>query len=151
MNYELRAIKESDYKAVFEIERLSFIAPWKEEEFLSEIKDNPFANISVIVLDNKEIAGFYDYWVTFDSATIAQIAIHPSYRKQGLASIMLEEIIEDCYAKRVTNITLEVRDHNNAAIALYEKYGFKVVTVKEGYYTNGDNALYMVRKVNLNG
>lgn len=154
MNYEIRKVEKRDYPSLFKIEEVSFLSPWTNEEFISEITNNPYANVYVLeVFDSchNAIVGFYDYWVTFDSATIAQIAILPSFRRHGYASIMLKEILDDCYAKHVSNITLEVREHNIAAIKLYEKFGFKVETIKEHYYTNGDNALYMVKKVNLNG
>ena len=56
-------------------------------------------------------------------------------------------MIKDCRTENVRNITLEVRDHNVAAIKLYEKHGFKKTILKEGYYTNGDNSLYMIKEL----
>jgi len=148
--YEIRKIEERDYPRVMEIENQSFKAPWTLDQLKGEIKDNMFSNIFVFVL-NDNVVGFYDYWVTFDSATIAQIAVDPLYRGQSIASIMMQEILDDCYAKRVRTITLEVRTHNDPAIGLYKKFGFKIITTKPHYYDNGDDAYYMVKEVNLNG
>ncbi len=144
---EVRDFELSDLSSVMEIENLSFVAPWKKEEILSEINDNKFANIAVALANNKVI-GFYDYWVTFDSATIAQIAVHPDYRKQKVGSLLLEELIKDARAKKVRNITLEVRKNNEKAVNLYLKFGFKTSLVKEKYYSNGDDALYMIKELN---
>ena len=153
-NYEIRKIEEKDYSSVMVIEKLSFVSPWTLDQIKSEIINNQFANFYVLEMDIggvKQVVGFYDYWVTFDSATIAQIAVHPDYRRQHLASMMMQEIIDDCYAKRVSNITLEVRENNKKACKLYQKFGFEIVLIKPHYYENGDDAYYMVRKVNLNG
>ncbi|MCR4879640.1 MAG: ribosomal protein S18-alanine N-acetyltransferase [Bacilli bacterium] len=144
---EVRDLVLEDLESVMEIENTSFIAPWKKEELLYELNDNEFAFLSVILYNNK-VVGFLDYWVTFDSATIAQIAIHPNYRKNKLGSILLEEMIKDAKAKKVRNITLEVRKNNEKAVNLYLKYGFKTELVKEKYYSNGDDALYMIKELN---
>ena len=151
--YRIRPFEEIDIKSVMDIEMTSFIAPWSEEQFLSEFHNNEFCNIGVIEIlipdGSFKVVGFYDYWVTFDSATIAQIAVHPSYRRNGLASKMMKDIFDGCYAKRVTGITLEVRENNEKARKFYIKSGFEEVLLKPNYYSNGDNAIYMVKEVEL--
>ena len=142
----VRKAEDKDIPRIMEIENVCFIAPWKENDVLYELHENIVSNFWVIEVDGK-IAGFADYWKTFDSATIAQIAIDPKKQKQHLGSYLLKEIISDCYAKKVRNITLEVRIHNVNAINLYKKYGFEQILVKEHYYSNGDDAIYMIRKV----
>ena len=69
------------------------------------------------------------------------------FRKQGLASKLLEEVLDDCYAKKIQSITLEVRVSNFAAIALYQKFGFEKVLIKPHFYIDGEDAIYMIRKV----
>ena len=96
--------------------------------------------------DNNYVIGFIDFWITFDSATIAQIGIRKNYRGRGLANLLMQEMIDDCYAKKVMNITLEVRASNAKAISLYKKYNFKEIVIKPHYYDNGEDAVYMVRK-----
>lgn len=154
MNYEIRHIEERDYPAIALLEKLCFVAPWTLPQIKGEVEENMFSNFYVYEIEEngvKRIIAYYDYWVTFDSATIAQIAVHPQFRKQGIASIMMQEIIDDCYAKRVSNITLEVRKNNAKAHNLYLKFGFEDILIKPHYYDNGDDAIYMIRKVNLNG
>ena len=61
---------------------------------------------------------------------------------------MMEEIIKDAKIKKIRTITLEVRKSNSNAIKLYEKYGFVLSHIKEGYYQdNGEDALYMILEV----
>ena len=53
-------------------------------------------------------------------------------------------MLEDCYNNYIKYITLEVRASNVPAIKLYEKYGFKSLGVRKGYYQdNGEDALIM--------
>lgn len=143
---EIRDLTLNDIDRVMEIESKTFLAPWKKEEMLYELNENKFSNMAVVLVDDY-IVGFYDYWVTFDSATIAQIAVDPAYQKQHLGSLLMEEIIKDARAKKVRTMTLEVRKNNEKAVKLYQKYGFKQSLVKEKYYSNGDDAIYMIKEL----
>ena len=135
-----------------EIENLCFIKPWTEKNFLYEMYENPFANLWVIELSNaslnlKSVVGFVDYWQTFDSGTLCQIAIHPELQGNGIGSQLLDEVVKDAYAKKIRSLTLEVRRSNEKAIKLYKKFGFVYSHVKEGYYDDGEDALYMILEV----
>lgn len=151
---EIRPMLEKDLPAVLEIEKLCFIDPWTKEQFLYEINENEYSNPWVIELstpgsNNVTIVGFCVWWHTFDSATICQIAVHPAIQRRDLGSAMMDEIINDAYAKRVQTLTLEVRASNEKAINFYLKHGFKTEVVKPQYYTDGEDALYMTRKVDF--
>ena len=138
-NVEIREMCEKDLYMVLMIENQCFISPWLKADILTDWKYNQYSRWLVILVDDV-VAGFIDYWITFDSATICQIAIQKGYRRLGLASKLLEEMFKDCYAEKVRNITLEVRGGNEAAISLYKKYGFKFVVSKEGYYSDVEDA-----------
>jgi len=154
INVDIRPMTKEDLPAVMDIENQCFVAPWKEQDFLNEM-ENKLANLWVVELGAegmaKLVVGFSDYWQTFDSATICQIAIHPEIRRRQLGSALMDEIINDCYAKRVRTITLEVRKSNQIAINFYKKHGFSESLIKEKYYSNGEDAIYMMRGVDLNG
>ncbi|HHT67025.1 MAG TPA: ribosomal protein S18-alanine N-acetyltransferase [Erysipelotrichaceae bacterium] len=149
----IRKAEEKDIPVIMQIERLCFdMNRWKKENIIYEMKENPVANLWVIELsiDNEEgyrVVGFSDYWHTFDSATICQIAVHPYLQRKQLGSALMDEIYNDCYAKKVKNITLEVRVSNEKAINFYKKHGFKIETIKPRYYDNGEDAYYMILKV----
>lgn len=154
LDTEIRKMEEEDLPMVMEIENLCFIKPWTEKNFLYEMYENPFANPWVIEMSNaslglKSVVGFVDYWQTFDSGTICQIAIHPELQGNGIGSQLLSEVIKDAYAKKIRTLTLEVRKTNEKAIKLYKKYGFTYSHVKEGYYDDGEDALYMILEVKM--
>lgn len=141
----IRKAKISDLEAIKEIEDESFINPFTKEDLLYEISKNPVSNFLVLEKDGL-VVGFLDYWVTFDSATIDQIAVKKSERNQGFAKILLEKSINDLKELgEVSFFTLEVRASNEPAINLYKSFGFQKVTIKEKYYDDGEDAIYMIK------
>ena len=126
-----------------------FVKPYTKEQVRYEIVENPTSNILLAVDDDlKLVYGFIDFWITFDSATICQIAVKKEYQNQGVASMLLNESYKILKANDVIFYTLEVREHNTNAINLYLKHGFTKVTIKEQYYENGENAIYMLKGLN---
>lgn len=144
-DFEIREATNKDIPALLELEEC-FLAPWPKKYIEYELNVNPVNTFLVFTID-KVVIGFIDYWITFDSATISQIAISNLYRNRGFAKRLLQEMYDDCYAKKVRFITLEVRTGNNAAVELYKKFGFKTELVKSKYYDNGDDAFYMILEV----
>lgn len=141
----IRKAKISDLEAIKEIEDESFINPFTKDDLLYEISQNPVSNFLVLEKDGL-VVGFLDYWVTFDSATIDQIAVKKSERNQGFAKILLEKSINDLKELgEVSFFTLEVRASNEPAINLYKSFGFQKVTIKEKYYDDGEDAIYMIK------
>jgi ribosomal-protein-alanine N-acetyltransferase len=69
-----------------------------------------------------------------DEGSLDNIAVDPAYRRQGVAQALLEALIAQGQAQRLSFITLEVREHNAPAIGLYEKNGFQVVGRRKNYY-----------------
>ena len=154
LNVEVRPMTVKDLPSVLEIENLCFNSPWKEHDFLYELNDNPVSEVWVVELSAKNaqpaVVGYCDYWHTFNSGTIAKIAVHPSLQHRQLGTAMMDEIISDCMAKKIVTLTLEVRKSNGFAIKFYEKNGFKVSHIKPNYYSDGEDALYMILEVNKN-
>lgn len=146
VSIEVRDMVNSDLDRIMEIEKLCFKAPWGRDDLYREINDNKLSVMQVITIDGL-VVGFCDYWNTFDSGTICQIAIHPDYQKQKLGSKLLEEVLKDAKAKKIRTLTLEVRASNEKAINFYKKFGFKITLVKEAYYSNGEDAIYMIKEV----
>ena len=95
------------------------------------------------------IIGFIDFWITFDSGCINQIAVLTGLRHKGVGFALLSDAERRLNASGVQNLTLEVRTHNKHAIALYEKSGFTGKFIKKAYYDNGDDALYMEKRLGL--
>lgn len=111
-----------------------------------EIYENPVSKI-LLYKENNEVLGYLDFWITFDSSTIFKIIVKDEYRNKGIAKKLLEESFKMLKKEKVLYMTLEVRKSNLYAIKLYESCEFKKVTVKEKYYKDGEDAIYMVKGI----
>ena len=145
---QIRKATIEDVDEIFSMESL-FASPYKKEAIKYEMLENPTSNILVATSDDSKIVyGFIDFWITFDSATICQLAVKNEYQNKGIASMLLNESYMILRANDVLFYTLEVRESNVKAINLYKKHGFVKVIVKEQYYSNGENAIYMMKGLN---
>lgn len=145
----IREANINDLDDIMVLENECFIDPWKRKDWLYELSENPINKI-IVLEKNLHVIGFIDYMITFNSATISQIAIKNEYRRQGLAVKLLNEM-ENTFPKDsediVETITLEVRASNEKAINLYLKQGYEKVISKPHYYSNGEDALYMIKRL----
>ena len=136
------------------IENSCFKDPFKESDLIYELEENPINEFLLLVKEEKVI-GFIDYMVTFNSATITQIAVLPEYQRQGNGGELLLEMFKrlpkvgsaDDIDDIVESVTLEVRVNNLKAINFYHKHGFEDITLKKHYYRDGEDALYMVKRM----
>ena len=144
----IRFMKKEDITSLVTIENDSFKdGKYSKNQLLYEYNENPFSKILVNV-DNNLVNAFLIYMVTFNSATIVQIAVTPKLRRKGIATKLLKAMEKELLKKgygQVENVTLEVRDSNKSAIKLYLKNGYTKNHVKKKYYDNGDNAIYMMK------
>lgn len=144
-----RLAKQEDFEQVLEIENECFKQPYTRKELEYEFNENPVNKIIVAESEGK-IIGFIDFLITFNSSTIMQVAVTKEFRGQGIATRLLSEM-EHSFPKEIDDIvetiTLEVRESNEAAKALYLKDGYELVVVKKNYYKDGENALYMLKRL----
>ena len=109
-------------------------------DILEEEKTNPYLKYCFYVGNNK-ILGYITYLDIYDRFEISNIYVLREFRGNGIASKMLQFVIDEGLNKKINNITLEVNSKNTSAIALYHKYGFKEVAIRSGYYSGTDGIL----------
>ena len=94
--------------------------------------------------ENGKLVAYCGCWKIIEEAHVTTIAVLPEFRRKHIAECLLKAIIDECYKNMIKFITLEVRVGNIPAIGLYEKYGFKSLGVRKGYYQdNNEDALIM--------
>lgn len=76
-----------------------------------------------------------------DDFHVSAIAIHPHWRRRGLARRLLTELLEQARRGGCRRATLEVESDNTAALALYGRLGFETRGVRRAYYRSGGDAL----------
>jgi ribosomal-protein-alanine N-acetyltransferase len=87
-----------------------------------------------------------NYYDLIDRFELCYIEVSKEYRNKKIGSKLVEELIRIGQNKNIINITLEVSVDNQVAIKLYEKYDFKIVATRKGYY-NGIDGYLMERKM----
>ena len=139
----------SHINGVYELSKECFSIPWSLDSISNEV-ENPLAKY--IVAENSatnEVVGYVGIWIVAGEGDITNIAVSPSYRKQGIASNLLIKLLEVCNKNNCTDITLEVRTSNIPAQNLYKKFNFKEEGIRKKYYSdNGEDAIIMWRREN---
>lgn len=116
---------------------------WSKDSFYGELSNNLAHYYSAFDLGGN-LVGYAGSWQVIDEAHITTIAVAPEFMRKKIGEALLYRIIEECYKNKIKYVTLEVRESNTPAIKLYEKYGFKSLGVRKGYYqNNNEDALIM--------
>lgn len=118
---------------------------WTVSTLKSELQ-NPNSRYIVAKL-NDEIVGFGGIWKAVDDIHVTNIVVKKNYRKQNIATIILDNLIDISKKQDITSITLEVNCTNLPALKLYEKFGFKKVGLRKKYYNNTDDAIIMTKNL----
>lgn len=145
----IRRLQKEDLEAVELLETALFPSPWYRCVLESEWQENPFAHLYVLESDRR-ICGYIDFWITFETAQLARIAVAKDAQRKGYASLLMDFMIEECERAMCENISLEVRVDNHAAIALYERYGFIKAALRKGYYEDGSDGDLMIKPLGGN-
>ena len=139
----IERMRHSDIPAVQEIEREIFLSPWPRNAYASELSQNRQAHYFVL-REGGTIVGYGGLWRVADEAHITTIGVRAQSQRQGLGTGMFAALVQRSYELGARWITLEVRASNDHAIRLYERFGFKAIGRRRGYYTdNGEDAVVM--------
>lgn len=167
----IRVATQEDIDAMTELDATCFSAPWSRASFEAELTTNQLAWYLVAEelvptceepdgepvtaadgepgskADNDQVGilvGYAGLWAIEDEGHITNVAVHPDYRRMHLGSVLVELLIAQTRQEGLRRYTLEVRASNQAAITLYEKFGFVSAGVRKGYYEdNNEDAMIM--------
>ena len=141
----IRQASVRDVDDIYEIERLCFTDPWSKDAMIYELESNPRAFYIVAELEG-QVAGYAGLWRIGDEGHITNVAVKPGFRNRRIAQGIMEVMIDFTTQQGIMHHTIEVRRSNEPAIKLYEKFGFRIEGVREGYYqSNKEDALIMWR------
>lgn len=130
--------------AVVELELELFPkSPWSEAQFWSELAAD--RRLLLVGIDDGALVGYAGINIGDLESEIMTIAVCPSHQGQGLGSALLQRMIEASDAAGVRRVLLEVEVDNDAAIGLYERFGFVRNGIRPNYYGLGIDALLMER------
>jgi ribosomal-protein-alanine N-acetyltransferase len=134
----------SDLDAVHRIATLCFPVPWTREEFQKELsRDYSVLRVLRPAL-SEPVCAFANYWHVGDEIQLMNVATLPEMRRRGQGSALLLDLLQQARERSAALVTLEVRRSNEAARALYRKFGFIEQGIRQHYYSdNAEDAVVM--------
>ncbi|MGL5150232.1 MAG: ribosomal protein S18-alanine N-acetyltransferase [Clostridium sp.] len=145
MDLTIKLMDASHIDEVIKISEVSFPVSWSLDSFNRELT-NPLAKY-VVAISNNKVIGFAGIWIILDEGHITNIATLPDFRGKGVATKLLEHLLELSKSLNCVAITLEVRKSNIIAQKLYESAGFVNEGVRKGYYEdNKEDAIIMWKR-----
>lgn len=161
----LRYMRAGDIGQVVAIDNVSFDPPWSARAYAYEISESNYSHMVALErsgsgaaasrwrrwfglnasADASMVVGYGGLWQIADEAHISTIATHPGWRGRGYGEILLAGMVHRAYTLGAAYVVLEVRVSNHVALALYHKYDFLIVGVKQDYYRNNHEDAYDMR------
>ena len=134
-----RRAEPRDLPALLEIERASFKSPWTKEGFEAEIERG---SLTVAEVEG-EVVGYLVLWDFGAYLYIANVAVKPSWRRQGVGTALVRLAQAEALRLGKLGVSLDVRASNLPARRLYEKLGFRPLRLNPRFYGDEDGFTYL--------
>jgi len=119
---------------VLVIECDSYPDPWPEAAFMRELNASKIA-VTIVACRGDTVLGYIISWMILDEIHIGNVAVASEYRRQGIGHRMMKWLLDEGVQRGCTFSTLEVRRSNQAALLMYQHFGFRAVACRKGYYS----------------
>jgi [ribosomal protein S18]-alanine N-acetyltransferase len=144
----VRAARPADLDAVVTLEARVFAdvawSPRSVEEEFAALGDT---RRIVVAVDGDRVVGHAVLLAAGDIGDLTRVAVEGSRRRLGIASRLIDSLVDEARALGLEAVLLEVAATNRAAIALYGKHGFETVDRRAAYYADGSDALVMRKRL----
>ncbi len=138
----IRDAREDDLTRLEELEGLCFSVPWTRQMLQSQLPDGQ--HVFIVAEEGGQVLGYVGMMFVLDEGYIANVAVDPAARRRGIGRALIAELLKRAKALDLSFVTLEVRQSNAPAIALYAGFGFAPVGLRKNYYDSPkENALLM--------
>jgi ribosomal-protein-alanine N-acetyltransferase len=132
LSYTVSTIDASVLPEIAALERACFSTPWSEESLSMLTQDG---NVGFYVRMDGAVVGYGGMQCVLDEGQITDIAVHPDYRRRGIAAAILSAMIDYGRSNGLSVFFLEVRISNAPAIALYrDRFGFETLGTRRNFY-----------------
>lgn len=128
----IRDAAADDLDALLELENACFSLPWTREQLQGELPDA--RHEFLVAEEDGELRGYIGMMTVLDEGYISNVAVAPQARRRGIGRALVREMLLRAAKRELAFVTLEVREHNESAIALYAGEGFLPVGIRRGYY-----------------
>ena len=136
---------EKHVAQVAELEKICFgSAAWSEKSIASEL--NNALSLWIVAVEDEKILGYVGSQTVMGETDMMNVAVYPDYRKQGIASGLITELIGALKKRESHCLTLEVRASNEPAKNLYKMLDFEEIGIRKNYYRNPREDALILRK-----
>ena len=132
MEFRIVDVSAEHIPQIEEIERECFSRPWTAEQLSGQMRDAQHEFIAAV--DDGRVLGYVGLMYVLDEGYISNVAVHPEARRQGIGDALIDALAAKAEELELAFLTLEVRESNAPAIALYAKHGFHPVGKRKNYY-----------------
>lgn len=161
-NYYVRTATPEDADIIAEMATKYLTHSWGASEIRKDMEKNPNSRYFVVVRSGKalpgqayrgesDVVGYISYWTVLAEGEIHDVVVTEELRRRGLGRKLVNHMLRTGRHEGICDFTLEVRSRNEAAIKLYEEFGFRREGMRKGYYDNEDDAVIMWRRAEKNG
>ena len=141
----IRKIESKDAEHLGALAQEMFTMPWSTKAFMELAEDKN--SIFLVAEKAGEVIGGCGLTHILDEGDIHNVMVAPAYRGQGIATRMLEKLLEEGRKQGISEFTLEVRVSNGPAIKVYEKLGFVSEGIRPKFYEQPvEDALIMWKR-----
>ena len=140
-----KSLSKKDTELLVEFNKQYFKDGWTESMIISAFSTQGFCVLGAF--NENGLIGYVAFTLGLDSADIESVVICPSERNKGIAVALLESAESKIKEAGIDKILLEVRESNIPAISLYKKRNFGVISKRNKYYHDGENALVMIKEL----
>lgn len=141
---KIETMKAQHVPQIAALEKLCFSDPWSEKSVGDELNND--LSYWLVALNGETVVGYVGSQSVLGAADMMNIAVHPDWRRQGIAEKMITALVAGLQEKNVHSLMLEVRASNDPARLLYEKLGFRQAGRRPGYYRNPREDALILRK-----
>jgi ribosomal-protein-alanine N-acetyltransferase len=143
----IRPIARAALSDVAGIERQGQTAPWSDDSLVTELTDANAFHFGVYSGREQRLLAFVLARTILDELHIHRICTHPDFRRAGYALTLLGHLLDAALSRGAHRAFLEVAASNTAAQALYRRMGFTEDSMREHYYSTGDDAITMSKSL----
>jgi len=130
LNYE--PMQKTDLDEVLALEESVYPHPWSMANFVDSLN----SNYEAWVLRDRdgELLGYFLLMAVVDESHLLNVAVSAEKQGQGLGRFLLNQAVACSRGLGMESVLLEVRPSNTRALKIYERYGFKQIGRRKGYY-----------------
>ncbi len=132
MEIRITDAREELLPQIQQIEQQSFSVPWTDAMLRMQLQ--PDSHVFLTAETDGAVVGYVGMLYVLDEGYISNVAVRPDHRRRGIAEALLAALEARGRALMLSFLTLEVREGNAAAIALYEKRGYRIAGRRKNYY-----------------